>query len=100
MGMAANPSGAHQAGRVFAGRIFEAGVSVRGRCTLTPMDVSRLKIEACPSVNQSRRKILLIRHSFWLLVRSKGCFLGDPAVGLNPAAASYHKPLEHAHDCA
>ena len=36
MGMAANPSGAHQAGRVFAGRIDGMGVSVRHRRTLTP----------------------------------------------------------------
>jgi len=28
MGMAANPSGAHQAGRVFTGRIDRGGVSV------------------------------------------------------------------------
>ena len=100
MGMAANPSGAHQAGRVFAGRIFEAGVSVRGRCTLTPTDVSRIEIQVRPSVNPRRRKILLIRYSFWLLVRSKGCLLVDPAVGLNPAAPPCHKPLEHAHDSA
>jgi hypothetical protein len=36
MGMAANPSGAHQAGRVFTGRIDEMCVSVRDRRTLTP----------------------------------------------------------------
>jgi hypothetical protein len=36
MGMAANPSGAHQAGRVFAGRIDGLCVSVRDRRTLTP----------------------------------------------------------------
>src|ERR1700731_2807603 len=34
MGMAANPSGAHQAGRVFTGRIDEMCVSVRDRRTL------------------------------------------------------------------
>jgi hypothetical protein len=31
MGMAANPSGANQAGRAFAGRIVGIGVSVRDR---------------------------------------------------------------------
>jgi hypothetical protein len=36
VGMAANPSGAHQAGRVFAGRIDELCVSVQDRRTLTP----------------------------------------------------------------
>lgn len=37
MGMAANPSGAHQAGRVFAGRTDEMCVSVRDLRTLTPV---------------------------------------------------------------
>jgi hypothetical protein len=36
MGMAANPSGAHQAGRVFAGRLDKVCVSVRHQRTLTP----------------------------------------------------------------
>jgi hypothetical protein len=36
MGMAANPTGAHQAGRVFTGRIDELCVSVRDRRMLTP----------------------------------------------------------------
>jgi hypothetical protein len=62
MGMAANPSGAHQAGRVFAGRIDEVCVSVRQRRTLTPARFTEIE-------NVSRRLFALL----WDLVGLPTC---------------------------